>query len=145
MSQLVPVSWSTNPPAGVLTSTAGRNGGHVAPYGWQVFSMLMTELEEGGGSMTADEVLELIFFELDTLELVDDIVQTEGIDADFWRGSRLEVITTPDSAAANLRHYQLLKRMIAASPTYRNRTVDWEIITDPEEAKRVSRLRVDSH
>lgn len=100
----------------------------------------MAPLEKGGGGLNAEQVLDIIFFEQDNLDLVERIVKNEGLAVDFWRGHRCEVVNTPESAADNLRNFQLLQKLIANSPKYRHRKLDWTVIMDPAEAKRVSRV-----
>lgn len=73
----------------VRLTSAGRNGGHVGPRGWD-FSQLVRPLKEGGAGLTPQDAVDVTFFELDNLDLVEDIVKKEGIDADFWRGERIE-------------------------------------------------------
>lgn len=68
---------------------AGRNGGHVGPRGWDL-SYLTKPLEKGGAGLTPEDAVDCTFFELDNLDLVEQIVKEEGIDADFWRGERID-------------------------------------------------------
>ncbi|TXT09243.1 hypothetical protein VHUM_02717 [Vanrija humicola] len=124
----------------VASCASGRNGGHVLPRAWAMFPTFMSPLEKGGSSLNAEQVLDIIFFEQDNLDLIERIVKSEGLDVDFWRGHRYEVFNTPQSAADNMRNFELLQRLIARSPKYRHRKVDWMVITDPAEAKRVSRV-----
>lgn len=51
---------------------------------------LTTPLEQGGAGLTAEDALDVLFFEQDTLDLVEQIVLREKLDVDFWRGHRLD-------------------------------------------------------
>lgn len=51
----------------------------------------MAPLEEGGAGLSAEDAMDVIMFEQSNLDLVESIVRSEGIEADFWRGSRVEV------------------------------------------------------
>jgi hypothetical protein len=51
----------------------------------------MAPLEEGGAGLSAEDAMDVIMFEQSNLDLVESLVRSEGIEADFWRGSRVEV------------------------------------------------------
>lgn len=109
----------------------------------------MAPLEEGGAGLTAEQAMDVIMLEQSNLDLVESIVKSEGIDADFWRGSRVEVLTTPEGAADNMRNYELMQKLLKTHPRHQGRVLDWEIVTDPGEVRKVrSRstcLRVDQN
>ncbi|WOO78253.1 uncharacterized protein LOC62_02G001803 [Vanrija pseudolonga] len=94
---------------------SGRNGGHVAPRAWAIFPILMAPLEKGGGGLNAEQVLDIIFFEQDTWIWSSALSKT--------RDSRSTFGVDTD-----------------ASPKYKHRKLDWTVIMDPAEAKRVSRI-----
>jgi len=121
-------------------SQAGRNGGHVAPHAWQVFGTLVKPLAEGGSGLTPEEALDLVMFEQANLDVVHGLLKAEGLDSsvDFWRGHRLEVITSRKEAEENIRLHALMQRTKANSTKHRDTKVDWELISDPAEATRVS-------
>lgn len=121
----------------VLTK-AGRNGGHVPAQTWHMFAPFMAPVEQGGGGLTMEEVVEILMFEQDNLDLVESIVKKEGIDADFKRADRFEVLTTPESAAENGRLYRQFLSVLDKHPRLKGRKFQVEIINDPKEAKRVS-------
>lgn len=117
---------------------AGRNGGHVVGQSWQLLTPLMASLEEGGTGLTAEQAMDVIMLEQSNLDLVESIVRSEGIDADFWRGSRVEVLTSPEGAADNMRNYELMMKLLKTHPKHKGRVLDWEIITDPAQVRKVS-------
>jgi hypothetical protein len=69
---------------------AGRNGGHIAPHGFSYIDTLCKPLEEGGAGLTEEEALAIHFFELENLACLDELVQREGIDAEFRNSGRIE-------------------------------------------------------
>lgn len=60
----------------------------------------MAPLEEGGAGLSAEDAMDVIMLEQSNLDLIENIVRTEGIDADFWRGSRVEASSATDRADA---------------------------------------------
>ncbi|BEI92386.1 uncharacterized protein CcaverHIS019_0500140 [Cutaneotrichosporon cavernicola] len=125
----------------VASGASGRNGGHVVGQSWQQLTPLMAPLDEGGAGLSADDAIDVIMFEQSNIDLVESIVQSEGIDADFWRGSRVEVLRTPAGAADNLRNYELMRKLLKTHPKHKGRVLDWEIVTDPVAVKKLSRTR----
>lgn len=100
----------------------------------------MAALEEGGAGLTAEQAMDVIMLEQSNLDLVESIVRSEGIEADFWRGSRVEVLTTPEGAANNMRNYELMMKLLKTHPRHKGRVLDWEIITDPGQVRKVGSL-----
>ncbi|GMK53416.1 hypothetical protein CspeluHIS016_0100020 [Cutaneotrichosporon spelunceum] len=125
----------------VASGASGRNGGHVVGQSWQLLTPLMAPLEEGGAGLSAEDALDVIMFEQSNMDLVENLVRSERIDADFWRGSRVEVLVTPEGAAGNLRNYELMQRLLKTHPKHQGRVLDWEVVTDPAAVRKLSRTR----
>lgn len=85
----------------VASCASGRNGGHVAPRSWNVLGTMTKPLAEGGAGLTAQDAVDVYFFEMENLDYVEDVVKRERLDADFWRGHRLEVFTSEEGARKN--------------------------------------------
>lgn len=97
----------------------------------------MAPLEQGGAGLTAEEVVDVILFEQDNLALVESIVQREGIDADFKKAPRFEVLTNPESAAENARLHRLFTSTVERMPKHRGRSLPVKIISNAAEARKV--------
>jgi hypothetical protein len=69
---------------------AGRNGGHCGPASFSAFPGLIKPLSKGGAGIDTESALHVLENEYDTLNLVEEIVNKEGLDVDFWRGQKLE-------------------------------------------------------
>lgn len=95
----------------------------------------------------------MFFFEIDNLDLVESIVKEEGLDVDFWRGSRLEgrfrgragptllpmsahrgVFTTEAGAKKNLETRQAFEEAKARTP-FKDRECPWELLDEGEVKK----------
>ena len=76
----------------LLRSSAGRNGGHLAPATSNAYPGLVRPLAEGGAGLTPSEALHVIRSERDNFDLVLDICEKEGIanDVDLWSGEIIE-------------------------------------------------------
>jgi hypothetical protein len=99
----------------------------------------MAPLSAGGGGLTLEEVVEILMFEQENLELVESIINKEGIDADFKKATRYEVLMSPKAAADNQRLYSLFKSVIDNDPKYMGRKFDVEFFDSPEAAQKASR------
>jgi len=99
---------------------------------------LCTPLENGGAGLTEDDALDVHFFELDNLDYIEGLVRSEKLDVDFWRGTRIEAITSREASGNN---HVVLRKWQAALKRYgkANCGQTFEVISDPEEAKRVSK------
>lgn len=62
---------------------------------------LTKPLAEGGAGLTEADAVDVYFFEMENLALVAEINEREKLDADFWRGERLEVFTSDEGVRAN--------------------------------------------
>lgn len=51
------------------------------------------------------------------------------------------MLTTPDGAADNMRNYELMQKLLKTHPKHKGRVLDWEIVTDPAEVRKLSRTR----
>jgi len=96
----------------------------------------MAPLEQGGAGLTAEEVVDIIMFEQDNLDLVESLVKKEGIDADFRRHTRFEVLTNPVSAAENVRLHRLFTETVARTKSA-GRSLDVKMVHNSAEAKKV--------
>lgn len=76
--------------ADVGSGASGRNGGHVAPYSWRGLDYLTRSFEDGGAGLSEADALDVIFSEYDNLQLVKDIVKSEGLDAHLKEVTRVE-------------------------------------------------------
>ncbi|TXT10487.1 uncharacterized protein COLE_04421 [Cutaneotrichosporon oleaginosum] len=123
----------------VASGSTGKNGGHIAPAWYTAFASLVRSVEEGGGGCTPEQALEVIFNEQDTLALAQEIVARDKLDVDLWVGEKLEVFTSAAAAKLNDEAYGAFHAALAASPRFAGRDVGWRRISDPEEARRVSR------
>ncbi|KAJ7466882.1 FAD dependent oxidoreductase [Mycena latifolia] len=110
-----------NPPARVTLLEAreacdgatARNGGHCRPDCYR------------GSRSDASRQLKIIQNEMDTLNLVEEIIAKEGIECDFWRGLSYDVPmdqTVADYLAASFKEFRIVEQIL-----------------DPTEAKRATR------
>ncbi|RSH86042.1 uncharacterized protein EHS24_004246 [Apiotrichum porosum] len=125
----------------VASGASGRNGGHVGPRAWDGFGSLTRSRAEGGAGLTNDDALDIMYFEADNLDYVESLVKKEKLNVDFWRGNRCDVLTTEASVQANLANIETYKKTAAASTKHNGRQTEWELISDPREARKVSRIK----
>lgn len=124
----------------VASCASGRNGGHVAPRSWNVLNTMIKPLSEGGAGLEREDAVDVYHFEMENLDYVEAVVRKEKLDADFWRGHRLEVFTTPEGAAKN---EETLQRFMSAQEAGRHKGKKMECqVLRGEEAKK--RARMDS-
>ncbi|KIK61775.1 hypothetical protein GYMLUDRAFT_96617 [Collybiopsis luxurians FD-317 M1] len=125
-----------NPPKSVVILEArevcygasGRNGGHCRPDVFQGYS----SYKKIFGKVQA---LKIIQQEMDNLKLTVDLIKKERIDCDLWEGKSLD--TALDEVSAEMRRKSFEEFKSDGGP------VDGivELITHPEEVKRLSRMR----
>ncbi|KAJ7765093.1 FAD dependent oxidoreductase [Mycena maculata] len=98
-----------NPPARVVLLEAreasdgatGRNGGHCRPDCYRDYTHYKAEFGR-------EQALKVIQNEMDTLNLMEEIIEKEGIDCDFWRGFSYDVPmdeTVADYLAASYQEF----------------------------------------
>ncbi|KAF7312746.1 Fad dependent oxidoreductase [Mycena indigotica] len=91
---------SQSPPASVTLIEAreicdgatGRNGGHCRPDCYRDYTHYKAEFGK-------EQALKIIQNEMDTLDLLEELVRKEGIDCDFWRGFSYDVPMDEEGAA----------------------------------------------
>ncbi|KAJ7762592.1 FAD dependent oxidoreductase [Mycena metata] len=89
-----------NPPESVVILEAreasdgatGRNGGHCRPDCYRDYTHYKADFG-------TEQALKIIQNEMDTLELMAEIITKENIDCDFWRGFTYDVPMDGDAAA----------------------------------------------
>lgn len=122
----------------VASCASGRNGGHVAPRSWNVLNNMTKALTDGGAGLKPEDAVDVYHFEMENLDYVEEVVKKEKLDADFWRGHRLEVFTTEEGARKN---EETLGRFLEAQEATRHkgRKMECELLRG-EEAKKRSRM-----
>lgn len=114
------------------SGATGRNGGHCRPdtfAGFTKYSSLVGEEE-------AEKVLQN---EWETFELIEEIIQTERLDCDWWKGRTLGVYRNEDTlkiSKANFDTYQKYLENLGKQlkPGVR-------FITDEKQAREISRVK----
>ncbi|BEI80771.1 hypothetical protein CcaverHIS002_0113000 [Cutaneotrichosporon cavernicola] len=125
----------------VASCASGRNGGHIGPASWEVMGHLTKPLSHGGGGVSEEDALDVLFFEQETLDLCELIVMRERLDVDFWRGYRLVVSTTPEGVEESKRTLDAYHRAIKRSAKHGDKRLDASALFDAGEAERVSRVK----
>lgn len=127
----------------VASGASGRNGGHVAPRSWNMLGTMTRPLAAGGAGLSAADAVDVYFFEMENLDYVEEVVAREGLDADFWRGRRLEVFTTAAGAARNA---ETRAHFLAAQDRtrHRGRRIECEMLSGAD-AARAARMRTATH
>lgn len=121
---------------------------------------MVSPLEEGGAGLTAEDALHVLANEADTLQLAEEIITAENLDVDFWKGFKLEgglawssgqtsvegrqadtiwdaVQTTPEGVEKSRSAHEACVAAMRASKAYRDKTPEWQLVGDTEEAKKV--------
>ncbi|VDB87418.1 unnamed protein product [Peniophora sp. CBMAI 1063] len=88
-----------NPPKSVTMLEAreacygatGRNGGHCRPDCYRGYTGYKAHFGK-------EQAIKILQNEMDTLNLVTEIIEKEGIDCDFWRGKTFDVAMDKDAA-----------------------------------------------
>lgn len=123
----------------VASCASGRNGGHVAPRSWNVLNTMTKPLSEGGAGLEPSDAVDVYHFEMENLDYVEQTVKREGLDADFWRGHRLEVFTSEEGARKN---EETLEKFMAAQEEGRHKGKKMEcLVLRGEEAKKRARMQ----
>ncbi|KAK7452688.1 hypothetical protein VKT23_012089 [Stygiomarasmius scandens] len=78
-----------------------------------------------------EQALKILQNEMDTLNLLNEVIDKEGIDCDFWRGRSFDIAM--DKECADFFHESLQEFIADGGPT--EGIVEW--IGDAEEAKKV--------
>ncbi|KAF5368121.1 hypothetical protein D9757_011575 [Collybiopsis confluens] len=106
----------------------GRNGGHCRPFAFQGYS----EYKKIFGK---EQAMKIINLDMENLHLMEDLIKKEKVDCDFWIGETYETCLDQEAADIKLESYQEYK----ADGGPLEGVV--ELITDSDEAKRVSNLK----
>ncbi|KAK1230922.1 hypothetical protein PQX77_005953 [Marasmius sp. AFHP31] len=123
-----------NPPKNVLMLEAreachgatGRNGGHCRPDCYRGYN----SYKEWFGKEQAKKILQN---EMDTLNLVTEVIEKEGIDCDFWRGLSFDVAMDERAVEFFKSNYEAFR----ADGGVTDGIVEW--IGDAVEAKKRTR------
>ncbi|KAJ7633405.1 FAD dependent oxidoreductase [Mycena polygramma] len=83
----------------VSDGATGRNGGHCRPNCYDAYT-------DYKGYFGREQALKIIQNEMDTLNLMTEIIAKEGIDCDFWRGYSYDVPIDQHSADHLAAAYQ---------------------------------------
>ncbi|ORY24568.1 FAD dependent oxidoreductase-domain-containing protein [Naematelia encephala] len=122
----------------IASGATGRNGGNVAPASGAVFNILTRPLAEGGSGLSAEEALDVIGNEQDTLEYAAELIKEETLDVDFWRGDAFSIATTEETVEATRRALEAFDKARAKSSKARHLNTS-RFIDDPTEAKKLGR------
>ncbi|KAK7029525.1 hypothetical protein VNI00_014402, partial [Paramarasmius palmivorus] len=123
-----------NPPKSVIMLEAreachgatGRNGGHCRPDCYRGYKGYKAHFGK-------DQAMKILQNEMDTLNLVAEVIEKERIDCDFWRGTSFDVAMDEECAEffeSNYKEFQ-------ADGGVTEGIVEW--IGDAEEAKKRTR------
>ncbi|KAK7041452.1 hypothetical protein VNI00_009318 [Paramarasmius palmivorus] len=90
---------SANPPTSIVILEAreacygatGRNGGHCRPDCFWGYSGYKNEFGK-------EQALKILQNEMDTLNLITELIANEGIDCDFWRGRTYQIASDEEYA-----------------------------------------------
>lgn len=107
--------------------------------------------------MTNDDALAVISNEQDTLRYAEELIKAEGLDVDFWKGSKLEgrtdwagrlsrktsadfalVFCSESEVEAARKALAAYEEARQSSDRWRDLDMGYELIDDPVEAKKVS-------
>ncbi|KAJ7762589.1 FAD dependent oxidoreductase [Mycena metata] len=106
-----------------------RNGGHCRPDCFRAYP-------EYKAAFGREQALKIIQNEMDTLELVTEIIKKEGVNCDFWRGFSYDVAmdqNVADSIAASYKEFVADGGPVSGIV---------ESILDPDAAKEATRCRL---
>ncbi|EJT47927.1 hypothetical protein A1Q1_03162 [Trichosporon asahii var. asahii CBS 2479] len=96
-------------------------------------------LSEGGAGLKASDAVDVYHFEMENLDYVEDVVRREKLDADFWRGHRLEVFTSEEGAK---RNEETLDKFMRAQEEGRHKGKAMQCkVLKGDEAKRRARMQ----
>ncbi|ESK90553.1 fad dependent oxidoreductase [Moniliophthora roreri MCA 2997] len=104
----------------------GRNGGHCRPDCYRGYKGYKAHFGK-------EQAMKILQNEMDTLNLVTEVIEKEGIDCDFWRGRSFDVAMDKECAdffESNFEEFQ-------ADGGVTEGIVEW--ISDAEEAKKRTR------
>ncbi|KAK7452687.1 hypothetical protein VKT23_012088 [Stygiomarasmius scandens] len=104
----------------------GRNGGHCRPDCYRGYIGYKNHFGK-------EQALKILQNEMDTLNLLNEVIDKEGIDCDFWRGLSFDIAM--DKECADFFHKSLQEFIADGGPT--EGIVEW--IGDAEEAKKRTR------
>ncbi|KAF8590750.1 FAD dependent oxidoreductase [Ramaria rubella] len=125
---------SANPPRSIVMLEAreacagatGRNGGHCRPDCYREYTSYKTAFGK-------EQAFKILANEMDTLNLMQEVIEKEGIDCDFWRGLSYDVAMDQKCADAWLT---TLQEYIADGAKV-DGVVEW--VSDEEKAKKITR------
>ncbi|KAL1406256.1 hypothetical protein Q8F55_007951 [Vanrija albida] len=116
---------------------SGRNGGHVGPKTYRLWSELQQPYPLGLG-LSPEDAARVMQNERDNLDLVQRLVEDEGLAVDFWRGDLLE---THHSSAQTDDSRRLFHEWRATRAKLGLGADDTSFVDDAAEAERLSRIK----
>jgi glycine/D-amino acid oxidase-like deaminating enzyme len=114
------------------SGATGRNGGHCRPdmfAGFNKYSSLV-------GNEQAGKVLKN---ELETFTLIDEIISTESLDCDWWKGTTMTVYQSKQSLEIASSNFDVYREYMVKQGKKFNSEV--QLIKDKFEARKVSRVK----
>ncbi|WWC66135.1 uncharacterized protein I206_100035 [Kwoniella pini CBS 10737] len=126
---------SPNPPKSIVllearemcSGATGRNAGHCKPDQWRGFSKYAQ-------AFGPDEAIKILKNEQQTWESLVSYVRTHKVDCDLWAGKTFDVYMTEEVA-------KLAEKTITEYKAAGGDVSKIDVITDPAEAERISRIR----
>ncbi|KAF2726570.1 DAO-domain-containing protein [Polyplosphaeria fusca] len=109
------------------SGATGRNAGHCKPDQWRHFA----KLEKAFG---AEQALKIQQNEKETWQALVQYVKDNGVDCDLWVGQTIDVPLDDETAGIAASIFEAIKKAGA-------NTEHIQVITDPTEAAKMSRLK----